>query len=100
MMKKFILRFALLTFAVAAIYSIYYYNFVFARVTAVVTVEQKNENSMTVRLQDGSNLQVKAPSIVIPLLKEERFYQVSIYRNKLRAPHLQNILEIDMSQSK
>lgn len=73
---------------------LFYYNFVFARTAAVVSIDAIKQKTITVIFQNGNKLEVKTPSIVIPLLKEGHIYEVSIYRNKLRDPFLHKIKEI------
>ncbi|WP_027087056.1 hypothetical protein [Cohnella panacarvi] len=75
----------------AIVYTLFYYNFVFSRTVAVVSIIGKNDKTITVKFHDGHELNVKTLSIVYPLVEIGENYAVSIYRNKLRDPFLHRI---------
>ncbi|MFC5652308.1 hypothetical protein ACFPYJ_24990 [Paenibacillus solisilvae] len=72
-------------------YYTFYYNFVFARTAAIVTVVKKEKHTMSIRYADHTEQTVNVPQIILPLIKEGNTYFVSIYRNNYRKPFVKSI---------
>jgi len=91
--KKTVIKFSIIFILLTLGYGWFYYHYTFARHhlgAKLVSIENTKLVFQPIR---GEPLSVIAPKILIPLLKENEDYIVTIYRNKLRAPFLKEIKE-------